>query len=170
MALRNIITMSDPTLKKKSRTVTEFNDRIKQLMDDLTDTLTKVEGLGLAAPQVGILRRAVIVLIDETEILELINPEILSSEGEVTIDEACLSCPGLLGSVIRPEKVEVKAYDRDGNRFVREFEGINARVVCHEIDHLEGILFTDIATSVFADDDEYREKKMKELEKEKKEN
>ena len=168
MALRNIFDMSDPILRKKSRTVTEFNERIFQLLDDLNDTLTKIEGLGLAAPQVGILRRVAIVLIDEKDILELVNPEILEKEGEVGIDEACLSCPGLIGYVIRPERIVVKAQDRNGNEFTREFEGLNARAVCHEVDHLEGILFVDVAQSVHEDTEEYRAQQRKEEEEEEK--
>jgi peptide deformylase len=153
MALRNILTNQDPVLKKQSRQVTEFNSRIGELLDDLKETLDKAQGLGLAAPQVGILRKVAIVLIDDEEILELINPEVTSSEGAVGIDEACLSCPGILGYVVRPEKITVEAFDRDGNEYSREFEGINARAVCHEIDHLNGILFTDIAERVFSADE-----------------
>ena len=152
MALRNILTIGEPELKKKCRPVTEFNDRIKLLIDDLKDTLTNVTGLGLAAPQVGILRRAAIVFVDETEMLELINPEIVEREGTSNIEEACLSCPGLAGYVERPERIVVKAFTRDGEEYSRELTGINARAVCHEVDHLDGILFVDIAENLRRDD------------------
>ena len=167
MALRNILTMTDPVLRKKSRKVTEFNDRIKQLMDDLSDTLMKVDALGLASPQVGVLRRAVVVLIDEKEILELINPEIIESEGETEIDEACLSCPGVLGRVVRPQRIIVRADDRNGVEFTRELEEVNARVVCHEIDHLDGILLVDVAKEIFADNEEYWNNRKKSEEEDK---
>ncbi|MCL1830265.1 MAG: peptide deformylase [Oscillospiraceae bacterium] len=150
MALRNIFTIESDILRKKSRPVTDFGDRTHQLLEDLRDTLEKVQGLGLAAPQVGILRRVVIVLVDETDMLEMINPEIISKQGEEASDEACLSVPGLQGSVTRPTSITVKAFDRDGNEYIQEFEGMNARAVCHEMDHLEGILFVDIAEGVYS--------------------
>ena len=160
MALRNVITMEDPALRKKSRPVTEFNDRIKQLVGDLKDTLSQKEGYGIAAPQVGILRR-VIIVIDGEEIIPMINPELLKSEGETGIDEACFSCPGIVGYVIRPQFITVRAYDTDGNEFTRDFSEIAARAVCHEIDHLDGILFVDIATEVYSDTEEYKERRLK---------
>ena len=154
MALRRIFTKDDPVLRKKCRPVTEYNERIAQLMDDLRDTLAEANGLGLAAPQVGILRRAVII-VDNEETVELLNPEIIESEGEIGMDEACLSCPGIAGYVVRPAKVKVRANTRDGEVFEREFEEISARAVCHEADHLDGILFTDIADNVHEDTQEY---------------
>ena len=153
MALRNILTQEDPFLRKKSRPFTDFNERTALLMDDLADTLREANGLGLAAPQVGVLRRAVVVA-DGEDILELINPTITFSEGEVGMEEACLSCPGLSGYVKRPERIEVLAFDRSGTDFTREFEGVLARAVCHEIDHLEGILFIDIAELLLEDSEE----------------
>lgn len=158
MALRNILTGEDDFLHRRCREITEFGERTVVLAGDLTDTLREVNGLGLAAPQVGVLRRVVVVACDEQlqDIIELINPEIIDKQGEVGLDEACLSCPGMIGYVLRPEKVTVRAYDRFGTGFEREFEGLFARAVCHEIDHLEGILFTDIAERVYDDADEYR--------------
>jgi len=149
MALRNILTQEDNTLYKKSRTVTEFNDKLHQLLDDMKETLYKANGVGLAAPQVGILRRAVIVLetnVDEDEdeyIIELINPEIVSQEGEQTGAEGCLSVPGDYGIVTRPMNVTVKAQDRFGEWFEVSGTGLTARGFCHEIDHLDGHLFTE---------------------------
>ncbi len=148
MALRKILTVEDPQLYKKSREVTKFDARLHQLLDDMTETLTESEGVGLAAPQVGILRRAVIVLetnVDEGEdeyYIELINPEIIESSGEQTGPEGCLSVPNEYGIVTRPEHVKVRAQDRNGEIFEIEGHGLTARCFCHEIDHLEGILYT----------------------------
>lgn len=165
MALRNILTDEDPLLRKKSREVTEYNVRIHQLMDDLADTLRDANGLGLAAPQVGVLRRAVVV-VDGEEVVELINPEIIERDGEIGMREACLSLPGLSGYVVRPEKVTVRAFTRDGEEFTREFEALAARAVCHETDHLDGILFTDLAEEVHEDTEEdYEERCAKPEEK-----
>lgn len=151
MALRNVITKEDPTLRKTSREVVKFDKRLHQLLDDMEDTLGTMAGVGLAAPQVGVLRRAVIVLetnVDEDEeeyCIELINPEIVMCEGEQTGSEGCLSVPDEYGIVRRPMKVKVRAQDRDGEWFEYEGEGLTARCFCHEIDHLNGILFTDVA-------------------------
>lgn len=148
MALRNILTKEEPTLYKKCRPVKEFNPRLHQLLDDMAETLQKANGVGLAAPQVGVLRRAVLVIetnVPEGEdeyIIELINPEILETSGEQDGPEGCLSVPGEYGLVKRPEYVKVKAQDRNGNWFEVEGEGLTARCFCHEIDHLNGIVFT----------------------------
>lgn len=148
MALRNILTQEQPALYKKSRPVTDFNDRLAQLLDDMRETLMQANGVGLAAPQVGVLRRAVIVLetnVPEGEdeyIIELINPEIIETSGEQRGAEGCLSVPGEYGLVQRPSHVRVRAQDRNGSWFEVEGEGLTARCFCHEIDHLEGILFT----------------------------
>ena len=144
MALRNIITEENPTLRKTSRPVTNFDARLHTLLDDMRQTLEQAGGVGLAAPQVGILRRAVIVDTGE-EILELVNPEILSSSGEQDGMEGCLSIPGQYGMVKRPNVVKVRAQDRNGNWFEYEGEELTARCFCHEIDHLSGKLYTDIA-------------------------
>ena len=143
MALRNILTGKEPALSKKCRPVTEFNERLEELLEDMKETLAESNGVGLAAPQVGILRRVVIVLDDEENPIELINPEILESEGEQTGLEGCLSVPGRYGTVSRPAYVKVRAQDRKGEFFEVDGEGIVARCFCHEIDHLDGHLFTE---------------------------
>ena len=161
MALRKILTSENPALYKKSREVTDFNDRIHTLLDDLKDTLSTQSGVGLAAPQVGILRRAVVVL--ETNVaegeqeymIELVNPVIVECEGEQTGAEGCLSVPGQFGIVTRPMKVKVRAQDRNGEFFEVTGEGLTARCFCHEIDHLEGILFTDLASEMLSEEDLY---------------
>lgn len=148
MALRNILTKKEPALYKTSRPVTDFNGRLHQLLDDMTETLTEAGGVGLAAPQVGVLRRAVLVLetnVPEGEdeyVIELINPEILEAEGEQEGAEGCLSVPGEYGIVKRPMHVKVRAQNRDGEWFEIEGDGLTARCFCHEIDHLNGIVFT----------------------------
>ena len=149
MALRNIITQEQPTLYKKSRVVTDFNDRLAQLLDDMRDTLAESGGVGLAAVQVGVLRRAVLVIEtnvpegEEEYVIELINPEVIEASGEQEGAEGCLSFPGEYGIVKRPMHVKVRAQDRHGERFEVEGDGLTARCFCHEIDHLEGILFTE---------------------------
>ncbi len=156
MALRKILTEEDPILRKKSKPVTDFGKRTADLMDDLTDTMVKANGLGLASPQVGLLRRAVVIVRDE-KIVELINPEIIASEGEETGLEGCLSVPGKSGYVCRPTKVTVKAQDRNGEWFELECEGMAARAACHELDHLDGILYIDKAEEVLDDSELYDE-------------
>ena len=154
MAIRTILTKGDETLAKKCRVVTEFNSRLHQLLDDMGDTLLESGGVGLAAPQVGVLRRAVLVLEtnveeDEDEILyELINPEIIEVKGEQTGPEGCLSVPGVFGEVTRPEYVKVRAQDRDGEWFEVDGYGLTARCFCHEIDHLDGHLFLEKANRI----------------------
>jgi peptide deformylase len=144
MALRKIVEQGDDCLKKVCRPVTEFNAHLHQLLDDMADTLTEANGAGLAAPQVGVLRRVCLVLDEDTEeFIELINPEILSKSGEQTGLEGCLSVPGKWGIVTRPNVVRVKAQDRDGNWFEAEGEGLTARAFCHEIEHLDGHLFVE---------------------------
>ena len=147
MALRKILTEEDPTLYRKCRLVTDFNPRLHQLIDDMRDTLGEADGVGLAAPQVGVLRRVAIVLEtnvpeeDEPYIIELINPEIILAEGEQHEAEGCLSVPGEYGIVQRPAHVRVRAQDRFGEYFEVEGTGLTARCFCHEIDHLDGIVF-----------------------------
>ena len=149
MALRNIVTKEDKILYKVCRPVVKFNDRLHQLLDDMEDTLAKANGVGLAAPQVGVLRRAVLVLEtnvgeDEEEfVIELINPEILETSGEQIGGEGCLSVPGEYGVVRRPSYVKVKAQDRFGEWFEYEGEGLTARCICHELEHLDGHLFLE---------------------------
>ena len=148
MARRNILTKEEPGLYKNCRPVTAFNPRLHQLLDDMAETLAQENGVGLAAPQVGVLRRAVIVLEtnvpegEEEYIIELVNPEIIESDGEQYGAEGCLSVPGEYGLVRRPMHVKVRAQDRNGEFFEVEGEGLTARCFCHEIDHLNGIVFT----------------------------
>lgn len=142
MAIRNILKMGDPVLNKKSKKVIDFNDRLHTLLDDMADTMYNKEGVGLAAPQVGILRRAVIVDIGEG-LIEMINPEILETSGEQTDVEGCLSVDEYVEEVTRPNYIKVKAQDRYGKEIELEAEGFLARAFCHEIDHLEGILFVE---------------------------
>ncbi|WAW14235.1 peptide deformylase [Peptostreptococcus equinus] len=142
MAIRNVLKMGDPVLNKKSKPVIEFNERLHSILNDMADTMYSEDGVGLAAPQVGILRRAVVVDIGEG-LIELINPEILEAKGEQTDVEGCLSVVDYVGEVTRPSYVKVKAQDRDGNDILVEGEGFLARAFCHELDHLEGILFVE---------------------------
>ena len=149
MALRKILTEEDPSLHKKCRPVTDFNQRLWDLIDDLNETLAEANGAGLAAPQVGILRRVVIVVNDEDEMLELVNPVIISCEGEQDGFEGCLSVPGKWGMVKRPMKVRVRAQDRTGQFFEVEGEDMTARCFCHETEHLDGHLFTEHADRLY---------------------
>ena len=144
MALRIILTDKDPVLRKVSRPVTAFDGRLHDLLDDLKETLAKAQGMGLAAPQVGILRRAVIVVNENDEMLELVNPEILErSEDCQNGFEGCLSVPGQWGMVERPMRVKVRAQDRHGTFFEAQGEGMVARCFCHELEHLDGHLFSE---------------------------
>ena len=143
MALRNIVLQGDEVLTKVCRPVTEFNDRLHTLLDDMTETLLDSGGVGLAAPLVGILRRVCVVQNEDDEIIELINPEIIETEGEETALEGCLSVPGKYGEVTRPYYVRVRAQDRNGEWFEAEDEGLTARCFCHEIEHLDGHLFVE---------------------------
>ena len=146
MAIRKIVTEGDDLLTKKCRPVTDFNRRLHQLLDDMIDTLEESGGAGLAAPQVGILRRAVVVIAGEGEedgYLELVNPEIIFSEGEQTGPEGCLSVPGKWGMVTRPSHVRVRAQDRYGEWFEAEGEDLIARCFCHELEHLDGHLYVE---------------------------
>jgi peptide deformylase len=193
MALRMIVTEGDEILRKRSKPVKEFGERTRALLDDMWETMRAADGVGLAAPQLGVLRRAVVIDVTAPErgegeeqsgapsdaraasgaadavpseaaerapdpglpvnapggvLYELLNPEIIASEGESREREGCLSVPGLSGFVRRPERVTVRAFDRDGSELVIEGEGLLARAICHEIDHLEGVLFTDMAEEV----------------------
>lgn len=151
MALRNIVYDGDDILRKKAKPVREINDKILELIDDMFETMKEYEGVGLAAPQVGMLKSIIVIDVsteEETKKYELINPELLDSIGETEADEGCLSVPGKTGRVVRPEKVKVKAFDRNGKETVIEGDGLLARALCHELDHLNGILYTDIASDV----------------------
>ena len=153
MALRKIALQGEPCLTKVCRPVTEFNDRLHVLLDDLADTLEDSGGVGLAAPQVGVLRRVCVVLDEEDQLIELVNPEIIRTEGEQTGLEGCLSVPGKYGEVTRPEIVRVRAQDRDGNWFEVEDEGLTARCFCHEIEHLDGHLFSEHCDRLLTDEE-----------------
>ena len=147
MALLNIIKKGDDTLRKICRPVEKISPRILTLLDDMRDTLIDSEGVGLAAPQVGVLRRIALVIDtnDNDKMYELINPEIIAREGEQEEMEGCLSVPGEWDITHRPMKVTVKALDRNGNEFTVTGEGLTARCFCHELDHLDGKLFVDEA-------------------------
>jgi peptide deformylase len=142
MATRTILEDDNPRLRKKSKPVKKVNQHIIDLLDDMAQTLYAARGVGLAAPQVGALRRVVVIDVGEG-LIELINPEIISEEGQQRVEEGCLSVPGVDGYVIRPEKIQVRAMDRDGNMKEYEGEELLARAFSHEIDHLDGVLFTD---------------------------
>ncbi len=141
MALRNVVKIGDPILNKKSRVVEKFDDRLATLIDDMFETMYNAQGVGLAAVQVGLLKRVVVIDVGDGP-MELVNPEITSREGEQRESEGCLSVPGKYGVCVRPAKVTVKAQDRTGKWHVYTGEGLKARCFCHELDHLEGILFT----------------------------
>lgn len=143
MALRTIRVQGDSVLTKKSRTVDKMTPRIEELITDMLDTMYDAMGVGLAAPQVGILKRIVVIDVGEGPIV-LINPEILETSGEQTGDEGCLSVPGMAGQVTRPNYVKVKALDVNMNEQIYEGEGLLARAFCHEIDHLDGKMYTEL--------------------------
>ena len=143
MGLRKIMTVKEPCLHKVCRPVEKFDGKLHRLLDDMKETLAEANGVGLAAPQVGILRRVVVVDTGE-ELLELVNPELLETSGEQVGSEGCLSVPGKYGIVKRPNYAKVRAYDRDGNEFEVEGEELMARCFCHELDHLDGIVYTEI--------------------------
>ena len=145
MALRMIVKEGDPVLTRRCRQVTGFDDRLHTLLDDMQETLLDSGGVGLAAPQVGVLRRVVVIDLDEDGMLELINPEIIEQSGEQDGPEGCLSVPGRWGMVKRPNVVKVRAQDRDGEWFEAEGEGLIARCFCHELEHLDGHLFIEKA-------------------------
>lgn len=142
MAIRTLRYEHDELLRKKSRPVKEINDHIITLLDDLFDTMHEKEGIGIAAPQVGVLRRVFVIELED-EVYEFINPEILSTEGSQQREEGCLSLPGKTGLVERPTYVKVKALNRAGEEIIVEAEDVLAIAVCHELDHLDGILYTD---------------------------
>ncbi|MEG2246991.1 MAG: peptide deformylase [Peptostreptococcaceae bacterium] len=142
MALRQIVQIGEPVLRKKCKVVDEIDEKIIQLLDDMADTMYEADGVGLAAPQVGILKRIAIIDVGEG-IIELINPEIVETSGTQTDDEGCLSVVNECGPVTRPYYVKVRAYNRNGQMYEIEGEELLARAFCHEIDHLDGVLFVD---------------------------
>ena len=151
MAIRNILTESDPILHKVCRPVTDFDERLWQLLDDMAETLKKADGVGLAAPQVGILRRLFIMDVGDG-LVEVINPEIVATKGKQEDVEGCLSCPGEYGYTRRPRWIKIKAVDRYGKPFTLEGEDLKARCICHERDHLDGILFKQHVTRMLEPD------------------
>ena len=160
MAVRNILRNGDPSLLKNSRVVKDFNKRLHILLDDMRETLTEANGLGLAAPQVGVLRRAVLIVdtgieaeTPDEQIIELVNPEIVSESGEQTGSEGCLSVPGVYGIVTRPCQVKVKAQDRYGKPMEIICNELTARAICHEIDHLDGVIFTSLTDQLLTEEE-----------------
>lgn len=154
MALRDIVKEGDRTLSKKCRPIEKFDEKLATLLDDMIETLKVADGVGLAAPQVGILRRVCIVDIgDEDGVIELVNPKIIAYSGKQTGAEGCLSCPNQYGIVERPMYVTVKAQDRNGNEFTIKGEALKARAFCHEIDHLDGIIFKNKAERMLRPDE-----------------
>ena len=145
MAIRNIREDGDDVLRKVCKPVTKMTERLSQLIDDMFDTMYEANGVGLAAPQVGVLRRIVVIDVMDDNPLVLVNPEIVEQDGEQIGPEGCLSLPGLQGDVARPEHVICKALDRDMNEITVEGDGLLARAICHELDHLDGILYKDLA-------------------------
>ena len=163
MGIRNIIKIGDEALRKTAKPVAKFDLRLWLLLKDMADTMYKAEGAGLAAPQVGILRR-VVVVDDGNGLVELVNPEIIAMEGEQCGPEGCLSIPGRQGLVCRPQRVTVRAQDRHGKFFERTGEGLLARAFCHEIDHLNGVLYVDLMErEIFPDEEPEDEKAEKAL-------
>ena len=152
MGLRKILTVQEPCLHKVCRPVEKFDGKLWKLLDDMKETLLDANGVGLAAPQVGILRRVVIVDLGD-EILELVNPELLETSGEQEGAEGCLSVPGKYGLVKRPNFAKVRAQDRDGNWFEAEGEELIARCFCHELDHLDGIVYTEVMERYLTEDE-----------------
>ena len=160
MAIRKIVTLGDDVLRKQCKPQTKFDERLWTLLDDMAETMYKADGVGLAAPQVGILKRVVVIDVGDG-LVELINPEIIEAEGAVVGVEGCLSVPGKRGTVERPERVVVRAQDREGREFEFDAEGLFAVCICHELDHLDGIVYVDKmiedVTDLEDDDEDYEE-------------
>lgn len=154
MALRNVVKQGDPILSKHCREVPAVNDHIRMILTDMLETMRQSEGVGIAGPQVGILRRMFVAEPEPNRVYYMVNPEITETSGEQECTEGCLSVPGLFGTVKRPEKIHIKALDFDGNPVEYDFEGFDADVMCHEYDHLDGIMFTDKAEEVHSVEEE----------------
>jgi peptide deformylase len=148
MALRKVVVRGDEILSKRCREVSEITDRIRETLDDMVDTMREELGVGLAAPQVGVMRRMFVAEPEPGRVYYMINPEIYFEEGSEEEYEGCLSVPGLIGIVERPQKIKIRALDRDGVEQDYELEGFDARVMCHENDHLNGVLYTDKAHDI----------------------
>lgn len=158
MALRNIVTEGDEILRKKCREVSEVTDRIKETMSDMLETMRNHMGVGIAGPQVGVMRRMFVAEPEPGRVYYMINPVITEKGGSQIADEGCLSVPGMIGEVERPDYIKIEALDLEGNKQVYEFRDFDARVMCHEYDHLDGILYVDKAKNVRdAFEDEYGE-------------
>lgn len=154
MAIRRIVKIGDDKLRKHAKPVEKFDARLKTLLSDMAETMYKADGVGLAAPQVGILRRVVVVDVGDG-LFELVNPEIIRSEGEQSGPEGCLSVPNRQGLVTRPQTVTVRAMDRDGNEIEVTGEDFLARAFCHELDHLDGVLYVDkMEREIFPEEEE----------------
>ena len=149
MALRNIVTDEDPILRKTCRPVGEVTPRIQMILDDMVETMRDANGVGLAAPQVGIMRRMFVAEPEPERVYYFVDPEMISLEGEQEGTEGCLSVPEMIGTVVRPTKITIRGLGRDGQPQEYEFEGFHARVMCHEYDHLDGILYPDKATKMY---------------------
>lgn len=147
MAVYDVVLVPDDVLRSKAKPISKINDGVKRLLDNMRDTLYAFDGVGLAAPQIGVSKRIVVVDVGDN-LIEMINPEIIRSEGEQTAREGCLSIPEVVGMVKRAQKVEVRYLNRDGEEITMQAEDILARAFQHEIDHLDGILFTDKATDI----------------------
>lgn len=148
MAIRKIVTEGDDILRKHCREVSEVTDRIRETMQDMLETMRSEQGVGIAAPQVGIMRRMFVAEPEPERVYFMINPVMLEQSGSQSGDEGCLSVPGLIGSVERPSHIKIEALDLDGNKQVYEFDDFYARVMCHEYDHLDGVLYIDKAEHI----------------------
>ena len=148
MAIRKIVTEGDDILRKHCREVSEVTDRIRETMQDMLETMRSEQGVGIAAPQVGIMRRMFVAEPEPERVYFMINPVILEQSGSQSGDEGCLSVPGLIGSVERPSHIKIEALGLDGNKQVYEFDDFDARVMCHEYDHLDGVLYIDKAEHI----------------------
>lgn len=144
MSTRKVVVLGNETLRKKSKPVVEFDESLGALLDDMKTTMIEKKGMGISAVQVGVLRRAIVIDLGDDEFLEIINPEIVKAKGKVTDSEGCLSVPGFYCDVTRPRYVKISAFDRHGKPFEFEGEEYVARCICHEIDHLNGVLFVDL--------------------------
>ena len=153
MAIVKILTQDDPALSKICHPVTKFDERLWGLLDDMKDTLIESNGVGLAAPQIGIIRRVVLVINDQDEIMEIINPEIIEQSGEQEGFEGCLSIPGMVGVVKRPMYVKIKAQDRNGEWYEAEGTGLTARCFCHELAHLDGHLYSELCDRLYTNEE-----------------
>ncbi len=148
MAIRKIVTEGDDILRKHCREVSEVTDRIRETMQDMLETMRSEQGVGIAAPQVGIMRRMFVAEPEPERVYFMINPVMLEQSGSQSGDEGCLSVPGLIGSVERPSHIKIEALNLDGNKQVYEFDDFDARVMCHEYDHLDGVLYIDKAEHI----------------------